>query len=473
MIKQCTFLFLLVSVQSFAYNNADVLNYIERYKEIAVSEMHVNGIPASIKMAQAILESNSGKSDLATQANNHFGIKCGGAWNGDTYYKKDDDRDRRGRLVPSCFRVFESGEDSFIQHSMFLKDPKKEYRYGELFKIDKTDYKSWAWGLKKSGYATNPAYANLLINLIEKYSLYTFDYYEKSNIKYLKKEDLIVKAKDIKAHDKLNKTGSEPRLEAQRKSPSGKALKSDQVLVNDRMAAIVLEGQTVESISRQFDISEKKVEKYNDLESKIKKGLKPGSFIFLEKKRRSYRGAKDYHVVKEGETLHQISQQYGIRLSTLVRKNKIDEDMVPIAGEKIKLKGRSVRSSEIPLTYDDVVIMESDKVTEPTIVSQSEMESPTLVEKEPTSRHAQDQKTEANKKRESSIDFSKELVSTVEQKEDQRGSKQENYINYEIQKGDTLYKISRQFNSSVDEIKLLNKLTTDSIRIGQILKIKS
>src|SRR5690606_12400064 len=120
-----TSLFLFVAVWGFAYSRAEVLEYIEMYKQIAVEEMQKCGIPASIKMAQAILESNAGTSDLAIEANNHFGIKCGGIWDGPTYYKKDDDRDSRGRLIKSCFRVFQDGEDSFRAHSQFLLDPRK------------------------------------------------------------------------------------------------------------------------------------------------------------------------------------------------------------------------------------------------------------------------------------------------------------------------------------------------------------
>src|SRR5680860_1235047 len=121
---------LLYAVAAFALSREEVIDYIELYKLIAVEEMQDNGIPASIKMAQAILESNAGTSDLALQANNHFGIKCGGVWDGPTYYKKDDDRDRRGRLIKSCFRVFTDAEDSFRAHSRFLLDPNKSYRYG-------------------------------------------------------------------------------------------------------------------------------------------------------------------------------------------------------------------------------------------------------------------------------------------------------------------------------------------------------
>src|SRR5687768_5398388 len=154
----------------FAQDRAD---YIEQYKDIAVSEMMRTGIPASIKLAQAMHESACGKSDLACKANNHFGIKCGNDWNGKTYKKEDDDY-KDGELVKSCFREFRTVYDSYIAHSDFLTDPAKSKRYGFLFELDQTDYKGWARGLAKAGYATDPQYANKIIDLIEKYELYQY-----------------------------------------------------------------------------------------------------------------------------------------------------------------------------------------------------------------------------------------------------------------------------------------------------------
>ena len=153
----------------------DRQEYIDQYSVIAIAEMRRAGIPASIKLAQGILESNAGASMLAVKANNHFGIKCGGEWRGKAMHKKDDDRNRDGRLVKSCFRWFDSAEQSFIAHSEFLMDPAKDHRYGFLFDLDVTDYKSWAHGLKKAGYATNPRYPQLLISIIENYGLHRYD----------------------------------------------------------------------------------------------------------------------------------------------------------------------------------------------------------------------------------------------------------------------------------------------------------
>src|SRR5688572_5643549 len=163
----------LSAICSFVYAQ-DRADYIEQYKDIAVSEMMRTGIPASIKLAQAIHESSCGKSDLACKANNHFGIKCGNDWNGKTYKKEDDDYEG-GQLVKSCFREFRSVHDSYIAHSDFLTDPAKAKRYGFLFELDVTDYKGWARGLSKAGYATDPQYASKIIDIIERYNLYELD----------------------------------------------------------------------------------------------------------------------------------------------------------------------------------------------------------------------------------------------------------------------------------------------------------
>ena len=149
--------------------------YIKRYKNIAISEMERAGIPASIKLAQGLLESGAGSSDLARKANNHFGIKCHSNWTGGTYYKKDDEYNALGMLKKSCFRAYKNADASYVAHSEFLRDPKKHERYGFLFGLKTTDYKGWAKGLKKAGYATSNTYPKKLIDLIERYKLYQYD----------------------------------------------------------------------------------------------------------------------------------------------------------------------------------------------------------------------------------------------------------------------------------------------------------
>ncbi|MGJ1418697.1 glucosaminidase domain-containing protein [Sphingobacterium spiritivorum] len=157
------------------------LSYIERYKDVAISEMNKYGIPASIKLAQALLESGSGNSYLAREANNHFGIKCGGVWNGRSVNRPDDNEN-------DCFRVYDNPDQSFKDHSQFLL----RKRYEKLFLLDKDDYKGWARGLKSAGYATNPRYAELLIDMIERYELYRYDRSE-TYVEKEKREEVVDK----------------------------------------------------------------------------------------------------------------------------------------------------------------------------------------------------------------------------------------------------------------------------------------
>lgn len=157
------------------YNPTDALayDYLETYADLAVVEMYRSGIPASITLAQGLHESNYGNSALATEANNHFGIKCKKSWIGETYYHEDDDYDQQGNLTESCFRSYNSALESYVDHSNFLMH--RPY-YKSLFDIDRTDYKAWAHGLKACGYATDKAYAEKLIKKIEKYNLDFYDH---------------------------------------------------------------------------------------------------------------------------------------------------------------------------------------------------------------------------------------------------------------------------------------------------------
>lgn len=173
-VKTNLFWIIMLCTHQLTLANDVTQAYIDQYKSIAINEMNEYGIPASIKMAQAILESSSGTSSLAKESNNHFGIKCGGEWAGATAYREDDDY-HNGLLVESCFRAYSDPAESFKAHSEFLAN-RKSKRYDFLFDLDKYDYKAWAKGLRKAGYATDPKYPAKLISLIEKYELYLLDF---------------------------------------------------------------------------------------------------------------------------------------------------------------------------------------------------------------------------------------------------------------------------------------------------------
>lgn len=283
--------------------NKNYLEYIHTYQELAVSEMNKYHIPASITLAQGLIESAGGRSNLARYSNNHFGIKCGKVWKGEKTYH-DDDRPNE------CFREYEDVQQSFEDHSLFLvRNP----RYAPLFKLDMTDYKGWAHGLKAAGYATNPQYANLLINLIERYELHQYDRIQSSS-----------------------KKGKDNRLKETMKSLDFKTY--HQTFISNGLVYIVARhGDTWQSLSKELGIKAKKLYQFNDLYKDYV--LKEGDIVYLKKKNRKAPEGNVCHVVRAGETMHGISQKYGIRLKSLYKLNGMNADSaVPEAGYILRLR---------------------------------------------------------------------------------------------------------------------------------------
>jgi hypothetical protein len=310
------FIFFTLVYFRLSAQSLDQLSYIERHKLLAISEMERTGIPASIKLAQAILESSWGKSELATKGNNYFGIKCGRDWGGKKIFKEDDDRDSLGNLVPSCFRAFSRVEDSFIAHSEFLKDPTKSSRYGHLFSLSSTDYVRWAEGLKNSGYATNPQYASLLIGIIEKYSLYQYD----SPLLY----DMVV----------FEET------------------KEQFYFVNNLKYTFPRQGETVEEFAKRVKIDPAKIIQWNEILNFNGQVLSSQMMVFLQSKKASYTGGNGWHTVREGDNILTISQLYGVMADKIYSRNKLVRGMEPVVGARIKLKGLRVRVRP-PITSED------------------------------------------------------------------------------------------------------------------------
>lgn len=271
--------------------NKQYEDYIKKYRDIAVEEMKRYHIPASITLAQGLLESGAGQSTLARKSNNHFGIKCGGDWNGRTVRHDDDARGE-------CFRAYKHPRESYEDHSKFLAG---RPRYASLFKLKITDYKGWAHGLKKAGYATNPQYAYKLINIIELYELHRYD--TKGGLKWMKQ----------------NPHPHQPYV------------------ANDLLYIVMRAGDTWKSISKEFDISQKKLRKYNDLYKGYT--LQPGDILYLEKKNRKAPKEHIVHVLRNGESMYTISQKYGIRLKNLYKLNKMQpDDPAPEVGTILRLR---------------------------------------------------------------------------------------------------------------------------------------
>ncbi len=325
--------------EAFFIDDLKALSYIEKYKHIAVAEMDRTGIPASIKMAQGILESGVGESELANTANNHFGIKCGGeVWTGETHYVWDDE------VVKSCFRVYISAEESYIAHSEFLLNPKKAFRYGDLFKLDKTDYKGWANGLQKSGYATSKTYSKNLISIIERLELYKLD--------YLTVEVLLLHPGELAslfpstAPKVVLSTEDTTTATTRIPDPFGVSADSvDLVLtlyqfeINGLQVVYIQDKDDLQTIADRYRKNPKKLYRYNELKGRE---LKVGQYLFLEKKSKAYHATTNstgpkVHIVRRGQTLYDIAQLYGIRYSKLLSYNKVYRKQAPKAGVQIFL----------------------------------------------------------------------------------------------------------------------------------------
>lgn len=287
-------------------------DYIQKYGDLAQKEMKRSGVPASITLAQGLLESGNGNSMLSRKANNHFGIKCHSSWTGKKVFHDDDKKNE-------CFRKYHSVFDSYRDHSDFLKNSK---RYASLFALKITDYKGWAKGLKKAGYATNPKYPSLLIKIIEDNKLYTFDSSKK--IKTPKKNKKEPKSKNIKLADVDNYSVN----------PYGREVQS----LNRINYIVIKDSDTFYSISKEFDMMLWQLYKYNDLPkgSSLKKGQK----LYLQPKRSKAERKHNSHMVKDGETMYTISQKYGVKLKTLYSKNNMKSGDRVKAGQTIWLRQR-------------------------------------------------------------------------------------------------------------------------------------
>lgn len=300
--------FLAASAQQ--WRNPDYDAYIEKYSRIAVEQMQRHRIPASITLAQGLLESGGGKSRLATHGNNHFGIKCHG-WSGKKQYHDDDENGE-------CFRVYDNAKESFEDHSQFLL----RERYQRLFTYDITDYRSWAHGLKACGYATSPTYAQNLISIIERYELYRFDSVKSSSSK--------LKPTDTKTAD----------TKPQKQQPSQNYVRRNyDIRFNNGVPYIVAQqGDTYKTIAWNLNKSCRKLAKYNECDADDR--LYPGDIVYLKKKAK--KGDKQYagkvYVVKQTDSMYSISQRFAIRLKYLYRINNLPPDARISVGQRLRLR---------------------------------------------------------------------------------------------------------------------------------------
>lgn len=272
--------------------NQTFQNYIDQYKDLAIEQMLKHRIPASITLAQGLLESGAGRSELARKGNNHFGIKCHG-WSGRSVYHDDDE-------TQECFRAYNSAKESFEDHSKFLAT---SARYKRLFQLPRTDYKSWAYGLKECGYATNPQYAQKLIQLIELYQLHQYD------------------VPGSKHHQPVVSPADQHIIR----------------IYNKNLYVVARRGDTFKTIADEVGLSYRKLAKYNERDRR--ETLSEGDIVYLKKKqKRADKAFKNkYHVVQRGESMYTIAQKYGIRLKSLYKKNRLEPDYQIKVGDRLKV----------------------------------------------------------------------------------------------------------------------------------------
>ncbi len=338
---------LMASLWLRAQRNEDVVSYINMYRELAIQEELRTGVPAAIKLAQGIHETMAGKSDLVLRSNNHFGIKCKQTWTGDKVYHDDDARGE-------CFRSYLNPTDSYMDHSNFLKGSP---RYSFLFDLDPTDYKGWAYGLKKAGYATNNKYSQILIKLIDDYNLQQYTLIALG--KLAPPEDMVAA--------RISRQGMETSIASA--GPSQQPVQATETIttvvppapavqypegeftIHNTRVIFAKAGTSLLAIARQYDISLRRLLDFNDMNKEDV--LTEDQLVFLQRKRKT--GANEFHTVQPGESLYDICQAEAIRLESLLEYNHLKEEGQPAPGEKLYLHTKAPAG---PRLVEEVALMQ-------------------------------------------------------------------------------------------------------------------
>ena len=309
-MKFALFILLLITSSLLSVSQISRTEYIQRYQVLAIEEMNRSGVPASITIAQGCLESANGNSELSRKSNNHFGIKCKSGWKGKKVYYDDDAKNE-------CFRKYKTVEDSYIDHSNFLMD---NPRYSTLFNLEITDYKGWAHGLKNAGYATSRTYAHKLIDIVEANKLYRLDY--------------------KMSYDELNAFEQKQMgIEGISNTLSINAFQTHEVIKRNRVKSVVArKGDTYEVIAQELGLKNWVLYKYNNQLA----GYRPqeNEVVYIQPKKRKTQKSTLTHKVESGETMHYLSQMYGIKLNLLYWRNRIKTGYEPMPGQIIYLRKR-------------------------------------------------------------------------------------------------------------------------------------
>jgi LysM repeat protein len=395
---------LLASLCLHAQKSDDIYEYINTYKELAMEEMVRSGIPASVKLAQGIHETMAGKSDLVVKSNNHFGIKCKTTWTGDKVFHDDDARGE-------CFRSYASPSESYVDHSNFLKGSP---RYAFLFDLDPTDYKSWAYGLKKAGYATNIKYSQIIIKLIEDYNLQQYSLIALGKLS--PKDEIIVGNSGKTTTDGITLSApviitTAPAVVVEEVPEAPKAVYPEgQFTINNTKVVYAKAGSSLLAVAQQYDVSLKRLMEFNDLSQEDV--LTEGQLLYLQRKRKL--GANEKHIVLRGESVYDICQTEGLRLESLLEYNHLLGQDIPAAGEILYLQAKAPGRPKLTTEVVQVVQQAAPQVTD---------------------------------------------VAAV------------NYTTHTVQTKETLYSIARKYSITVEQLKAWNKIDGFELRIGQGLII--
>jgi LysM repeat protein len=387
-LKLLFFFCLIVSGKNlFAQSSEVIRQYIARYKDIAIEEMQRTGVPAAITLAQGIHETGAGTSDLVISSNNHFGIKCKTEWTGATVYHDDDARGE-------CFRKYNDPVDSYRDHSDFLKN--RPY-YASLFKLDPTDFEAWAYGLKKAGYATNPKYPQILIKLIKDYDLQEYTMIA-LNRKPAQENDVVWASNTLHTESSSNALGATVTPAVKKEYPSGN------FRINQANVTLITQGTSYLRIAEENGIALQRLFEFNDM---VPADIAATDhLLYLQRKRKS--GANTFHVVADGETLHDIAQEEGIRMESLLSLNLLRDGMQPAPGEKLYLQAQAPAMPKLATERD-------------------------------------------------------RLASAP--------SPQEEYLTHVVQPKETMYAIARKYSVAVDDLMKWNDLQGTELRTGQQLRI--
>ena len=390
--------FLLCGSLSFAQSTEVIQKYIDTYKDIAIEEMNRTGVPAAITLAQGIHETSAGQSDLVRKSNNHFGIKCKAEWSGPSVSHDDDARGE-------CFRKYDDPIDSYKDHSDFLRT---RPHYAFLFNLDPTDYEAWAYGLKKAGYATNPRYPQILIKLIKDYNLEDY-----TLIALNRKTD---NNNVVFVNNSTGKEGNNQSMQAVSiESIPPIQYPSGLFKINETKVIFIPKGTSYLKVAEENDISLARLFEFNDLHSSLDIA-QVDQLLFLQRKRK--KGANEYHIVMQGETLHDVAQNEGIRLESLLEYNFLKYGMQPKVGEKL--------------------FLQNDAPAMPALVTDTPTPAPAYVKSSAAP-----------------------VIFTQESKP----------IFHKVQSKETLYAISRKYDVTVEDIIKWNELQSNDLRTGQQLRI--